>query len=865
MAAAEQKKSYAVIKQFKGLNTKANRTAIAEEEFSWLENAMPIGFGNLKIVPTYVQLNNSSNTPYQFSNTVTVFTSANIGLIDYLVGMEANGGAEYLQIVSGTNGTVASPGTFSAAGVSAAQWKNERLMIGDPNNGLFSWDGNNTVAIGSVGVVAIVNGGSNYATPPTVTISAPDNANGVQATAVATISTNSGGIEAIIVGNAGTGYTTVPNVVIGPPQLTGGTQAVASAGISGGAIVYISVTNAGSGYISPPSISIVGGGGANATATAVVNTGQVTSVALTNAGTGYVNQPTVTFSGGGGNGAVAVAEITTFKTGTLAVQVTNGGTGYTNVSNVTVTIGNASGWTTRATGVPVLYGNTVGQVIMSNFGAGYTNTSNTVVTITDTSPAVGGVYVTLTSGGTGYTNASNLVITIGNATGWTTQATATGTIANGAVSSVTMTNYGAGYNASSNIVVAITGGGGANAKATATLTPGPGTGATANAVVSTSPIVSVATFSGRVWVAAGRTVYYSAAGSYSDFTSVSAGSFTITDSTLHGNIQTLLSANNFLYIFGDDSINVFSDVRVTTTGVTIFTNTNVSASLGTKRIYAVFPYFRSVLFMNDYGVYALVGSTTSKISDPLDGIFPLIDFTKPVSGGQVLVNNILCAAFNFTYKDPVQGARQLQAVFFEKKWFLTSQGSPSLVNSAPVAGYVNLYATDGINVYVMYKDSSSNVSSNVQTALLPMQDTIRTKQALKFGIEATQNAGGPLSVTVDSETASSPPYTLYGYSPTWYNSSGTTIPWYDLQSPTLTSWSWSNSSGVVVGWSNVSSSTIGWGNQILTIPWLGLSSYFLYKSDAQQYGKYLGLTVTSTSPNFVLSTFEFEHELRVRF
>jgi len=48
MAAAEQKKSYAIVKQFKGLDTKANRTAIEDTEFSWLENAMPIGYGNLK-------------------------------------------------------------------------------------------------------------------------------------------------------------------------------------------------------------------------------------------------------------------------------------------------------------------------------------------------------------------------------------------------------------------------------------------------------------------------------------------------------------------------------------------------------------------------------------------------------------------------------------------------------------------------------------------------------------------------------------------------------------------------------------------------------------------------------------------------
>jgi hypothetical protein len=39
----------------------------------------------------------------------------------------------------------------------------------------------------------------------------------------------------------------------------------------------------------------------------------------------------------------------------------------------------------------------------------------------------------------------------------------------------------------------------------------------------------------------------------------------------------------------------------------------------------------------------------------------------------------------------------------------------------------------------------------------------------------------------------------------------------------------------------------------------------LYKSDAQQYGKYLGLTMTSTDSGFTINTIEFEHELRVRF
>ena len=114
-----------------------------------------------------------------------------------------------------------------------------------------------------------------------------------------------------------------------------------------------------------------------------------------------------------------------------------------------------------------------------------------------------------------------------------------------------------------------------------------------------------------------------------------------------------------------------------------------------------------------------------------------------------------------------------------------------------------------------------------------MGDPIRTKQALKFAVEATLVSAGTFNITVDSESGSSPTYTLSNGSVTWYNNSGQAV-------------IWTNNSGA-------------------TINWLFETGYYLYKSDAQQYGKYLGLTMTSSNPAFVINTFEFEHELRVRF
>ena len=736
-ASPEQKKNYSVIKAFKSINTKANRTAIGEDEFSWIENVQPIGYGNLKVVPNSSTVTVTSGGP-NWANTVDSLVSVNLNNVDYLLAFEQNGAAQYFNISTATMGNIASAGKFSTADVRAKQWKNDRIMIGDPEKGLFTWDGSNLVTIGSVGQIGITNPGSGYTQAPAVIISAPNETGGVQAQAVASVSNLAGSIVAVEITNIGTGYTSVPVITIDPPSSSFGVTAQAVATIQGGNVVVISVTNPGSGYTAVPNVTITGGGGSSAAATAKLGTGIVSAISIIEAGSGYTSAPTVTITGGGGSGATAIAGLISFRKGDVAVLVTNSGTGYT--SSPTVTISGGGG--ANANGIAIVAGGQITQVIMDNPGTGYT----------------------------------------------------------------------------SNPTVSFSGGGGSNAAAVA--------------VATIQPLTDIATFQGRVWAAQGRTVFYSAAGTYNDFASVSAGNITIDDDVLHSNITSLTSANNFLYVFGENSINVFSDVRVNTTGQTLFTNTNVSASVGSRRNDAVFPYFRSLLFMNDYGIYALVGATTSKLSDALDGIFPFIDFTKPVSGGQVLINNILCAAFNFYITGPVGSPRYVQAVFFDKKWFLTYQTDIKLLTSIAKAGGVFLYGTNGSNLKQLYSDTTADISSYLATALMPMSDTIRTKQALKFGIEATLSIGGTLNVTVDSEIGSSPVYVVSNFI-TWYNNNNATISWIN--------------------------------NSSQPISWIGGTGYSLYKSDAQQYGKYLGLTITSTSPGMTYNTFEMEHELRVRF
>ena len=441
---------------------------------------------------------------------------------------------------------------------------------------------------------------------------------------------------------------------------------------------------------------------------------------------------------------------------------------------------------------------------------------------------VGSLNFALSGTGTSYGSTTTVTVGAPNQTGGTQAVISLG-ITSGAITSVSA--YGTG----------LTPGTGYTSVPTVTL-GGAGSGQTITASLISQPGTCIASFAGRVWIANGRTLYYTAAGTNNDFITTSAGNIIFNDSTLIGNITQLVSANNFLYVFGTDSINVISDVRInSSTGATLYTNTNISASVGTDLPYAMMPYFRSIVFMNRYGVYALVGSTTSKLSDALDGVFPYIDFTKSISAGQVLVYNILCAAFNFYVNSSFPygsgGSRWVQAVYFDKKWFFTSQNAVTFIASIPVSGSAVLFTTTGTDLQKTYQSSTAAINSYIQPALYGMGNIIRDKTALKFGVEAILPSalGNNMTVTVDSENATSPSVTLNNF----------------------TYVTWLNNSGSVVSWNNASSQTVYWGN--------ATTGYYLYRYDAQMWGKYISLTITSSSPNWTMTGIQFETEQRARF
>jgi len=436
--------------------------------------------------------------------------------------------------------------------------------------------------------------------------------------------------------------------------------------------------------------------------------------------------------------------------------------------------------------------------------------------------------VTLSNGGVGLTSVT-VTFSAPNETGGI-QATGHCIVDAGVVTQVVIDEPGMGY----------------TSPATMTFNP-------ASTIAATSTLFNptgqnVATYAGRSWLTSNRTFTFSAPPSggngYENFqTGQAAGTFIVTDETLLSSVISLLPANDFLYWTGTDSINAIGDVQVVS-GATVFSDPNLSDNIGSDIFYgAVISFYRSLMMMNRSGVYSLYGATPQKISDALDGVVPLIDFDKPIWSGLVNIENQQCAAFFFTYRDPVDGPRPLLAIFFNKKWFLASQGSDLLAIASAYDGTGHrLYGTDGTHIYRLFDRSDSLQPWKFSLAFWDMDALQTTKETCSFGFEINTSASSGTVQFTMSILNDRPPYS-------------------DSQSyaiPVSSFASWVNNASVAVTWQN---------NALDIIDWLG-GSYVLRMQDTDMngggamFGKYVGLAMSSADVIGTISSLMLQYRLR---
>lgn len=347
---------------FAGLNTKASRPGIEDQEMSWCDGWMPIGPRNLRTLygvgsPIYTADDGQ----------IVYFTFGNIAEVPYAYVLLSDGSIQQVAVQGGAITEVAPAGTIlePTSIIGFSQWGSKYIIIvADQDNGYWLWDGSNLFTAGTLGpTVVLASSGKNYTSVPTVTLTTTGSGTGAtfspvldndtvvridvtdpgtgfaindytvltvtgggsddQAKAAVTINANSGPLSGAFVTNGGTHYDATTYVTLSGGGGSGGQIGVT---VEGGTVKALTVITPGTGYTSEPSVTIHGGD-SNAVGFVTISRGSIASASVVSAGSGYTEPPTLLVVGDG-HGAQLQAHID--STGVVtSIAVISPGSGYT--------------------------------------------------------------------------------------------------------------------------------------------------------------------------------------------------------------------------------------------------------------------------------------------------------------------------------------------------------------------------------------------------------------------------------------------------------------------------------------------------------------------------------------------------------
>lgn len=433
----------------------------------------------------------------------------------------------------------------------------------------------------------------------------------------------------------------------------------------------------------------------------------------------------------------------------------------------------------------------------------------------------------------------------------------TGTIAPS--STFTITNVGSGYTPGT-YALGIAGGGGAGATGTYTISAAgvlvsiaitaPGTGftsvptlsfpsgggasAAATAVIMPTGVsgTSIETYQSRAWITLNNSYTFSAPSSFVNFATTSGGGSTpSTDAFLKYAFTNIKQSNGFLYIVGDSSINVISNVQTTgSPATTTLNNQNADPQVGTSWRDTLVPFGRALVFANTSGVYAMFGGAAEKVSEKLDGIFSTS--TIPLTGASIPSASI-ATVFGIkiylllipTAVDYLGVTRPYMCCWDGKKWFIASQEvNLTFIASQEINSVLTTWGTDGTNLFKLFDTASATLNKIVQSKLWDGGSYLIVKQGIRLYAQITDNTSNNASVTinVDNELSSSAFTLSNSNNIVFYNSLGV---------------------GNTIQFQNGASQNINFTTQGLAIT----------GADAQSvYGKLLGLTGTTLNPDLTI-------------
>lgn len=312
---------------------------------------------------------------------------------------------------------------------------------------------------------------------------------------------------------------------------------------------------------------------------------------------------------------------------------------------------------------------------------------------------------------------------------------------------------------------------------------------------------AVESYQGRMWVANGASIYFTAPQDPGDFATMDGGgAFTSFDAFLRVLYVRLIQSSGFLYLIGDSSINYIS--QVTTAGdpsTTTFTNQNADPETGTPYPNTVQVLSRDIVFANAFGAQQCSGGAVTKLSEIIDGTWDSLNLNfngAVLSSCKAIVygRRIYCVLIPVI--NPINGQEQYKlACWDRKRWWMASQEiAMTFVTFQEIDSIITAYGTNGIAIYPLFQTPSVTLPKTIQSKLFPGEGAYLLQKAATrlWGAVIYNNAASPLlQVTIDSETQSaSQDLNLSPNAITWINSitGDLDVEWTNVAIPGTVTW-----------------------------------------------------------------------------
>jgi hypothetical protein len=299
---------------------------------------------------------------------------------------------------------------------------------------------------------------------------------------------------------------------------------------------------------------------------------------------------------------------------------------------------------------------------------------------------------------------------------------------------------------------------------------------------------AIENYQGRVWIANGPTITFSAPGSVFNFSSAQGGgNFTSTDSFLRVQFTRLKQTNGFLYLIADSSINYISGVQTSgSPPVTTFTNQNADPETGSAWPDTVDVFNRNILFANAFGAHISYGGAVTKVSEKLDGVYNTVPNFGGIipSAAKAIIFGKKVWILLLPIIDPIT-KQQVNKLFLwnQKIWWASQQDVPlTFIAFQEINSVLTAWGTDGNNVYQLFAQPSVNF---VKRAVTRLWDKPGGYQMSKFvnrfwAIVQYFSALAPeVDISIDTEAGStSIAAALVPNIATWFTAGGLVATWF---------------------------------------------------------------------------------------